>query len=256
MIYLYGFVRPDTPPDPAVLADLAGVTGPVCHAQMDQGWLIYGPSHEAELLPKRRHLLAHTRVLEALGLDGAVLPMRFGLVAADIDAVAALAARNADALAASFARIDGCVELGLRLSFDRDAALSATLAAAPDLARRHKVLSAQRPAPHFEAAEFGRQLAEALDRRRAAAQRAVVADLKPHLSEYALRAPSSDVEVLSIAALVPSAQQTDLTEKVVAAADEVASFATGAEPQVQIVGPVPPFSFVDLRLVPAHADAA
>jgi hypothetical protein len=47
------------------------------------------------LRPKRRELLAHQNVLSEIGADGCVLPMRFGSVAPDDEAVTGVLAERA-----------------------------------------------------------------------------------------------------------------------------------------------------------------
>ena len=251
MIYLYGLT--DTQPSADRLAELRGVTGPVEAAPSQFGWLIFGPFDGDELLPKRRHLLAHTRVLETVGQDATVLPMRFGMQANSADEFSALASDHVAEIMSTFDRLRGQVELGLRVDFPRDAALDATLDADPALAKVHASLVKLKQAPHFEAAAFGQKLADGLDRRRADTQRILLDHLRPHLTEFAVKAPESDVQVLAIDVLVPATSQTDLAEVLGNAVRAVSDFAPGAEAAIRIIGPVPPFTFVNLTLSPAKA---
>lgn len=255
MIYLYGVLDPAAQPDPAALDGLAGVTGPAGIATLPVGHLIHGPHDGGEILAKRRNLLAHTRVLEALLPQGTLLPMRFGMVAADLVAVAEMLEARRARLAEEFARLGGQVEVGLRLSFDRTAALACLLDAAPDLrAERDRLLGRARGA-HFEQAELGRRLAERLERRRTEAQSTLARRLAPYLTDSVLRAPEEDVQVLALDALLPATEERRFAETVAQAAAEC-GFAPGAEPRIRLIGPVPPFSFVRLSLDAPHRDAA
>ena len=251
MIYLYGLTN--TPASSSRLAELQGVTGAVEATKTPCGWLIYGPFDGDELLPKRRHLLAHTRVLEAVGEGATVLPMRFGMQASSADEFCALVSEHEAEIMAGFQRLEGQVELGLRIEFPREAALKATLDADPALAKTHASLVRLQQAPHFEAAAFGQKLADALDRRRADAQRTLLDQLRPHLTDVVVKAPESDVQVLAVDVLVPWTSQTFLSEVLEDSVGAVAGFAPDAEPTIRIIGPVPPFSFVDLTLAPAEA---
>ncbi|MBF9029977.1 gas vesicle protein [Rhodobacterales bacterium HKCCE3408] len=248
MIYLYGLLRATAPP---ALDELAGVSGSVAATQLATGWLIHGAATEAEILPKRRHLLAHTRVLETVMQAGTLLPMRFGLIARDVDEIATLIAARETEIAARLAALDGRVEAGLRIAFPRDAALAATLADDPRLAREHQRLAALTRPPHFELAEFGRRLAEALDARRTAAQKALLAGLADTWDDHILKPPESDVQVLCAECLVARDALDATAARAEEAARRIAGFAGGAEPEVRLVGPVPPFHFVDLALAPA-----
>ena len=248
MIYLYGLTEPGAPPDPGIIAGLDGVTGPVRTAPTSAGTLVYGPHDGTEIAPKRRTMRAHIRVLETLADagGGTLLPMRFGMWATDVAEVDAALVRQAAEVADAFDTVRRRVEVGLRISFPRDAALRRTLAEDPALdAERARLASGA--SGHFENAEFGRRLGEALDRRRGRAQASIVSALKPAMAGYVLKAPSDDVEVLSVDALVPRDTVDTLAEAAQAAA-VATDFAPGAEAIVRVIGPVPPYSFVRLTL--------
>lgn len=254
MIYLYGLLEPGAAP-PADLPGMAGVTGRVELSPLPQGTLIHSAHDGAEIRPKRRNLLAHTRVLESAALAGPVLPMRFGMWAADLAEMADLLAGQKAPVTAAFERIRGQVELGVRIDFPREAALLATLEAAPDLAaERDALIAAARP-NHFAQAEFGRKLAERLDARRGAAQKALIGWLRPQITAHVLGKPESDVQVLAADVLIPEGEQEVFAAAVEALA-AASDFAPGAEPQVRIVGPVPPFNFVHVKLSPDRTEAA
>ncbi|MDG4648421.1 GvpL/GvpF family gas vesicle protein [Roseibacterium sp. SDUM158017] len=255
MIYLYGLLAPGAAPDAAALAQADGVTGPVRVAATPVGYLIFGDAPARDILPKRRALLAHARVLERCQEHGALLPMRFGMVVEDLQEIIGTLAGNADALTARLAFVEGHAEFGLRVNFSRKSALEATLAADPALAAdRRRLLSHARP-PHFATAEFGRRLAEALDRRRGAVQKSLAARLAPLCRAHVLATPEDDVQVLHMHALVPPAR----AEGIARLAQETAAmsgFAPDAEPEIRLVGPVPPFNFVQLTLETARSVAA
>ena len=203
-----------------------------------------------EIRRTRRQMRAHTQVLEHLVDLAPVLPMRFGLVAASLDEVEPPLAAADDRIAAEFARIDGQVEVGLRIAWPREAALGRLLEAEPALARARDALLGRGADAHFERIELGRRVAEALDRRRTSAQHALVGRIAPRCTEHLLRVPESDVEVLRMECLVPSDRQGTLAEAAEAAAAEV-DFAGASEPEIRLIGPLPPFNFVELSLWPA-----
>ncbi|MEM1273966.1 MAG: GvpL/GvpF family gas vesicle protein [Pseudomonadota bacterium] len=255
MIYLYGLA--DTGPDRSDLAELTGVTGPVEMAKTGAGWLLFSRAASDDLLPKRRHLLAHTRILETLGESATILPMRFGMFARDLDSVEAMQADSLAQIDAAFNRVRGHVELGIRIDLDRDASLSATLAADRALAREHARLANLSPAPHFEAAAFGRRLAEALDRRRGQAQKTLIATLRDRCADYRLKSPETDVQILAADILLPRTDQSSIAQDLMAAATHVAAdFAPESEPKIRLVGPVPPFNFTDLALSQSPKEVA
>jgi hypothetical protein len=250
MIYLYALLDSATPPP---TEDLTGVTGIVEATRMGRGWLIHSPAEDDQILPKRRQLLAHARVQEALMPEGTVLPMRFGIFADDLPQITRLFDQRADEIAERFDALAGRAEVGLRIGFPRDAALAATLAADSRLRQDHNRLSGLSRPPHFEVAEFGRRLADSLDQRRGAAQKRLISALRGQWEDYVLKAPDSDVEVLSVECLVASDSIDAVARRAQDEAAALSDFAGGAEPMIQIVGPVPAFHFVELALNPREA---
>jgi hypothetical protein len=146
MIYLYGLVDGDLGQLQGAVIGQAGLEGPVEVTKAGlwgPAWSVHG---EAEVQPRRRAMLAHSRIQEAL-----------------------IAAR-ASAIAAEFAKEAGAVELGLRIECDRKAALGATLAEDEGLRREGDRLQRLGREAHFAIVEFGGKLADRLDRRRGQAQ--------------------------------------------------------------------------------------
>lgn len=256
MIYLYGLT--EAPPAALTLAldGLNGLQGPLDITQLDGWTLVHSDHDDEEILPKRRLMLAHTRVLEAMLKTGAVLPAQFGLVGGNIDETAALVRTQKDRIAAEFDRVRGAIELGVRISFPREIALATTLDENPALQAEKTALMRKGPEAHFAIAEFGGRLADALDRRRARAQRSILDQLVPLARQHVLRTPEEDNEVLRAEFLVDLANQPAF-ESTVADACVKLVFAPGAEPRIRIVGPVPAYNFVRLSLkAPANEAAA
>ena len=247
MIYLYGLLEPDFAGGGLSLDGLEGVTGPVGITDLGTALLVHGPSETSEILPRRRQLLAHARVLETLSGLGTILPMRFGMVLQDRTELAAIIAHQGTEIRSQFDAVRGCAEYGIRVSFPREAALAALVEGDAALAAERDRIAATGGARRMEAAEFGRRLAERLDRRRAVAQKAILTELAPELAGHVLRAPEEDVQVLALDALVRDAAAEGLAARVEAAARR-SGFAPGAEPEVRLVGPGPAYSFVRLTL--------
>lgn len=255
MMYLYGLLDPEAVSGRLDLDTLDGVTGPVSLSPSKHGHVIHGAAPNETLLPKRRFLMAHTKVLEAMNEVGTVLPMRFGMTAPDAATLEAMLATEASSIATSFQRLKGAAEFGVRISFDRTAALDAVLANDHALRAERDRLARRRPAPHFEAAEFGRRLAEALDARRGAAQKVALAALRPHVRDYVLRSPENDAQILAIDVLIARGAEESLSQRLQTLADE-SVFAPGTAPKIRLIGPVPSYSFVNLTVSPGTDEAA
>lgn len=243
-LYAYAIVRPDRAAPPPGVTGIGGT--PVALLPAGPFAVIAGPAPEGEVRRTRRNLLAHVKVLEAALGHGPLLPMRFGVVAAGREALAAHVGRHADALAALLERHDGVAEFGLRITFPREAAMAALAARRPDFAATRARLLRE-GAGRLAYADLGRAVAEALDDARKTAERALMALLRPLARDAVLRAPESDVEVLRAEFLLPLGAEDAFAAT---AAERAAAlpFGGGAVPELRLVGPVPAYSFVSLAL--------
>ena len=246
MIYLYGLSEADPAILSTALEGTQGIQATIQQCKIEEWTLVFSQQDAEEILPKRRLLLSHTKVLEKMMPHGTVLPARFGLVASTLEEVSKLIASRKVVIAEEFNKVRDAIELGVRVSFDRQAVLRATLDESPKLNVEHAKLQ-QTKGAHFAIAEFGGRLAEQVDRRRAAAQRKLLAALKSSSRDFVLRAPEEDVEVLRGEFLVDAAHQ-DSFQDVLAKTAASLDFASGQEPTIQIIGPVPMYNFVRLNL--------
>ncbi|CAM5249500.1 hypothetical protein STENM327S_08637 [Streptomyces tendae] len=85
------------------------------------------------LRPKRRELLAHQNVLSEIGADGCVLPMRFGSVAPDDEAVTGVLAERAEHYAERLKALDGRVEYNIKANHVEEAVLHHVMASNPEI---------------------------------------------------------------------------------------------------------------------------
>jgi len=247
MIYIYGLSAADKDTLSVALDGVQGLQGPLQVAPVGPWSLLYSDHDDQEILPKRRLLLTHTRVLEKILSLGSVLPARFGLAAVDLAQISALIDENMQQINAQFMKVKGAVELGVRISFARQPALCAALESSPSLRAEQAALRRAGPEAHFAIAAFGGRLAELVDRRRGAAQRALLAELRPFARDHVLRKPEEDTEVLRAEFLVSHDEQDRFQAAIVTATTKL-DFAPAEEPLIQVIGPVPMYHFVSLNL--------
>lgn len=255
MIYLYGLAEAAPSDVSPPLEGTMGLQSSLEVSGIGPWSLIYSAQDEAEILPRRRLMLAHTKVLECMLPVAPVLPARFGLVAASLEKAVDLIEKQHAEINDAFERIRGCVELGVRVSFDRQQALAATLEAEPDLRSERDALSKRGAEARFSMADFGGRLADQLDRRRGMAQAALLDTLRPLVRDHVLRAPDSDTQALRAEFLVETAAQDAFIGALQTAAAAL-SFAPGVEPEIQIIGPAPFYNFVQLHLTPSNDEVA
>lgn len=186
-----------------------------------------------EMLPSRSNLLEHTRVLESLTSTTTVLPMRFGMVVDDEEAlVDGYLAPQQDHLVTALERLRGHVELRLRGRYEEQAVLRELVAADPGIARLQgrQTMDARM--------RLGERVVGALEQRRERDLEGVVAALRPHVAGIVAGGVAEPLDAFALSLLVSEDAMADFD----AAVDELGR-ALAPALALELVGPVPPFSF-------------
>ena len=252
--YLYGIVRwpapwPGAPKEPAAslgagVGDPAEQVLPVVHR--DLAALVtrlhpgaVGSAHDVRAL--RRDMRAHANVLNrVVALGGTVLPAAFGLMFPGGDRLEEQFLRpRYRTLDAHLTRLDDAVEVTLKATYVEDQALEEVVATTPQLAQA----TARRAASLDAKIELGRRVAQALAAKRDREALQVLEALKPTAREVKLIDPGAELVVLNASFLVPRKALPKFDK----ALEEVSRAARGRM-TFDCVGPLPPYSFVDLRL--------
>lgn len=185
-----------------------------------------------ELLPSRANLLAHTGILGAVA-PATVLPMRFGVAVPD-----GATLRDAylepvyDAMLERLDRLDGHVELRLRGTYDEDAVLQEIL----ETDRRARRL---RGRESFEARiELGERVAAGIGARRDRDAALVLDELRQHAADVAPGRLAEPLDAFTLSFLVGRGSLDAFDEAVDRLAEKL-----GTTVHLELVGPLPPFSF-------------
>jgi len=237
-LYIYGIVETD---EPAGLAELPAVGGapPGDVRTVSEPGLpvraVVSPA-PAELRGKRRDLLAHQRVLDALAEQGAVLPMRFGVVAPDEPTLLASLRTETDRYRSLLHELAGQVELNLKAVPDEEHFVAS---AANDPAVRNSLAAARRNGSHERQMQLGQAVAEAVARRRQLCGTQLLSELRPLASRTSVL-EGGEQYLLNAAFLVPR-------KAVSRFGDAVDRLREQLSPAVELVltGPLPPYSFVE-----------
>jgi Holliday junction resolvase len=191
------------------------------------------------LRPKRRDVVAHETVLETLSAAGAVVPMRFGTVAPDDDAVVAELARGGQRYTELLTRLAGHVERNVKGAHREDALLADLLTTNSQLRARNEALRAAGGGSQPDRVAFGEQVSLAVEQRRARDTAYVVAALRP-LAELDRHAPAVEGCFMNVSFLIPSAAQGDFDAAVAQLRSAMEGYA-----DLRVSGALPPYSFVD-----------
>jgi hypothetical protein len=190
---------------------------------------------DEEALPTRANLLHHTQVLEHVTEHSTVLPMRFGVVVPDAEVlIADFLTPEREKLLATLDRLEGHVELRLRGAYDEAQVIRVVLDEDPRAARLRGRGGTDAKM------ELGERIVAGIERRRARDVAVVDAALGPHAAAATTVSVTQPLDAFSNSYLV-SADGRDSFE---AAVDRLGEQLAPVV-KLELVGPVPPFSFAD-----------
>jgi hypothetical protein len=177
-------------------------------------------------------------VLESLMADAVVLPLQFGHLASDDQAVQQALEENADRYIANLARLDGCAEYHVRASqADEDALLRQILRDTPEARELNEQILAGAQDQQLPLA-LGELVAREVQERQDSLAARLVQALIPYGREHVTHPPSNP-GFLNLSLLVAH----DRTEDFLAAqADLAGQIEAGVD--FRLTGPLPPYSFV------------
>jgi hypothetical protein len=193
----------------------------------------------------RDNLLAHERVVEEVMSHSDVLPVAFGTVAPDDQEVREqLLHGEHDALQHGLAYIRGRVELGLKVLWNRDRLYFDIVAERDDIrSLRDRIASRPTETAYFERVHLGELTAAALGDKRDRDAEAILDTLAPLAVDLQLNRLLTDVMVLNASFLVDK-ERIEAFDALVRRLGEIE-----ADRLVfQYVGPLPPYSFVNLNV--------
>jgi hypothetical protein len=190
--------------------------------------------------PTAAALREHEAVLEAMVENGAVIPVRFGVVLPDENTVRAevLASREGQ-LEGLLGRLEGLVEVRARFLYEQTTVLEDLLRADARLRQlRDRTRRLPEAAGYYERIRLGEAVAAAFEaRRRTDAAR--LAEAMGKVSEAIVSRESADPVVADLSCLVPR----DGLDRAAALVERLAAKSDGRI-RGRLVGPLPPWSFV------------
>lgn len=231
-VYLYAIVDGD-----AVLTQpLIGLAAaPVMLLPVQHVAAVIGPVTTEQLKDTPAAALIHEQVIETLMADRRVLPVRFGTIFSSVAALtAALAARSAT-LYADLERLDGLVEIGVRVLWDG----AARRTAADVAAHQAGADASDGPGAQYMRARMAEMATERQLRHAAQALVAAWADyLTPHVVALSTQVLVTAEIPASIACLVKRTDVAALVDVIAQAPQQAADI------RAVCTGPWPPYHFV------------
>lgn len=155
------------------------------------------------LRPERRNLAAHNGVLKALMEDVTVLPVAFGIVATDEPALRRILSRNQETLLSQLTRVNGRIEMGLRVTWDVPNIFEYMVNVHEELREtRDRIFGVRREPTQDDKIEIGRLFERILNEERETHTDRVESVLGPVSVELKRNRIRSEREVMNLACLV------------------------------------------------------
>ncbi|HCA84206.1 MAG TPA: gas vesicle protein [Streptomyces sp.] len=241
--YVYGVTHGDHPGPPEGLTGVGDPPAPVRTLRAG-GLAAVVSDSPGQLRAKRRDLLAHQHALAETGAAGGVLPLRFGSVSADDDTVRTALTEHEDHYRGQLERLDGRVEYNVKAAHREEDVLRLVVAGDPEIRALTEANRASGGGSYQDRLRLGELIANGVREREAYDASALEEALSP-AAEGRCPGPESGGRLVNLSFLVPR--------------DASAAFVNAAEKfrracphlDVQVNGPLPPYSFV--QTVPAHA---
>jgi hypothetical protein len=236
--YVYGVVRAAEEPK----IDAAGVGGHARVRSLTAGDLtaIVSDVDAGFVEAGREDLERHMAILEQTALSATVVPLRFGTVMPDDDAVTAelLGARAAE-LHELLTALDGRVELSLTGTYE-ERIFGEVVAEQPEVAAlRERVRGRDENATYYDRIRLGELVADAMAAKRQRDTEEVLAKLRPLADDVHVGDVAHERSVLSASFLV----HRDRLPEFDRAAEEVAA-RNRTRIRFRYAGPLPPYDFV------------
>ncbi|MER6112934.1 GvpL/GvpF family gas vesicle protein [Streptomyces hirsutus] len=233
--YVYGIIAST---HPAVPEHLSGVgEGPLRVLKAGDLAAVVSDAPEG-LRPKRRELLAHQNVLSEVGAEGCVLPMRFGSVAPDDNAVTDVLTERAEHYKERLRALDGRVEYNVKANHVEEAVLHHVMAVNPEVRALAEANRKAGGGSYDDKIRLGEMVAGAVRGQEAEDGAAVQRALEPAADAVSV-GPESTGWLANVSFLV----ERDAAANFMAAVDRVREAMPHLE--VRLNGPLPPYSFVE-----------
>lgn len=197
------------------------------------------------LRPERRHLAAHQGVLSRLVEDSdVVLPVSFGTVADNNEAVRNMLGRYRRDLVEQISRLRGRVEMEIRVSLDVSNAFEYCVSRHRELREvRDHVFDQKHEPSRDEKIDLGQLFERLIEEDREDYAKKLEKALKSYCAEMKRNKCRNEKEILRLSCLVDKKGQGSFEDAVNRAAEDFDDTLL-----FEHSGPFPPYNFIDIRL--------
>lgn len=239
-IYVYGIV----PGDVEVEDHAEGIGDPPAQIQViregDIAALVSAVPTDSPL-GKPEDLRAHARLLDGTAGVAPVLPLRFGAVMTNAEAVAGeLLREHHDEFAGALSELEGLAEYVVKGRYDENEILSEIISESGQAAQlRDQIRGQDEVATRNARIALGELVTKAVELKRNADTKKVVDEIGELAKHANVRPPTHELDAVQLALLVEVGRQADLEEAVARLAEEWKD-----RVELRVLGPLAAYDFV------------
>jgi hypothetical protein len=238
--YVYGIV----PADVEVTDEMSGVGDPAGQVRVvasDDLAALVSDVDCSGSFGSPEDLVAHKEILDSVAAEVPVLPLRFGAVLTDDEAVIhELLDAHSDEFAGALRELEDRVQYVVKGRYDEDAILGEVLSENEEMADlREQIRGADKDATRDQRIRLGEMISEAVAAKREEDTRALGDAMEGHCVASAVREPAHELDAVHVAFLV-TADQEEEVERV------VSGLARDWEKRIELrlLGPMAAYDFV------------
>jgi hypothetical protein len=238
-LYVYGFMRLEDGTSAARGEYSGPAVSTIAHGEL---CALVSEIPEGDLRLRRETALAHTQTLQRAFGHGPALPLRFGTVVSDADALKReiLEPREKELLG-RLRSLEAMAEMQLKATYLEEPLLRSILESSPELAQRAAQLrNLPAAASHFDRMSLGENITLAVQARREVDADRLVGTLRDLSMAVSMGELTHERDVVNASFLVPDAKLEEFDSRVEALSRE---YADGM--QFKLIGPMPVYSFAD-----------
>ena len=194
--------------------------------------------------PTRENVFAHEQVNETVMREFTVLPMAFGVLFRTEDDIIELMRGTYDALRDVLSKMEGKVEFGLKVNWDRERVIGEIEQQNEEIRNlKEQITSRSSGSTYFARMQLGRLIENAMNEQSDAYVREVYALLRDTAVASRANKPIGDRMIMNAAFLIEREREPEFDSKV----KEIAAKYEG-KLAFKYTGPWPPYNFVHIRL--------
>jgi hypothetical protein len=194
--------------------------------------------------PTRENVLAHEYVNEVVMREHTLIPMSFGTLFRTEGDIVELLRSTYDTFDDVLRKIEGKLEFGLKVLWDRERVIATLEESDAELRRlRQEITDNPQGATYFARVELGRRVEEALEAAGDRYVRDIHSALKPAAVASRANKPIGERMILNAAFLVDRGHEAEFDEAVKAISRKYEGQLT-----FKYTGPWPPYNFVNIKL--------